>query len=389
METTSSKKRLLALDVMRGITIAGMIMVNNPGNGGAVFVPLEHAQWIGMTPTDLVFPFFMFIMGITTYLSMSKYHFEFTRKAGFKILKRTALIWLIGLAISWLFSFTRTWLLPENGALPFFQHFFVSCNTLDHLRILGVMPRLAICYGLSAIIALTLKHKYIPWFIAALFIGYFIILLTGNGFAYDHTNILYRLDYAILGPHHIYSYDKLDPEGILSTIPALGHVLIGFCVGKLLMSVKDLNDKIERLFLVGVILTFSGLLFSYGCPLSKKIWTPTFALTTCGLASSTLAIMVWCIDKKGYVGKITRFFEAFGVNPLFLYVLADILVIPLCMIPFNFGGKSTSLQGVSYDYLLQPLFGDKGGSLAYALVFVLINWCIGYVLYKKKIYIKL
>jgi predicted acyltransferase len=380
METKVKSKRLLALDVMRGITIAGMIMVNNPG-GDQVFTPLEHAEWIGLTPTDLVFPFFMFIMGITTYLSLNKYHFEFTRAAGWKILKRAALIWLIGLAVSWILMVTRSFCSPDfQGA--FLDHF----NQFDHLRILGVLPRLGICYGLAAVIALTVRHKYIPWLIAVLFVAYFIILLVGNGFVDAKDSILYKVDFAVLGANHMYKWAIVDPEGILSTIPSVGHVLIGFCVGKLIMQVTDLNDKIERLFLVGVLLTFAGLLLSYGCPLSKKLWTPTFSMTTCGLASSTLAILIWCIDKKGYVGKTTRFFEAFGVNPLFLYVLSDILLIPVSIIPF-IGGQT--LQTFSCNALWIPLFGGKGGSLAFALVYVALNWCFGYILYKKKIYIKL
>ena len=245
LSTTTSKKRLLALDVMRGITISGMILVNNPG--GESYAPLEHAQWLGLTPTDLVFPFFMFIMGISTYISLRKYNFEFTAKAGLKILKRTALIWLVGLAIACLFMFVRNWMAPEQAGLPFFERLSASCDILGHLRILGVLPRLAICYGLSSLIALTVRHKYIPWLIAVLFIRYFIILLCGNGFAEDHSNILYRVDVAILGENHLYSHDIIDPEGILGTIASLGHVLIGFCVGRIMMQVKDLNDKISKL----------------------------------------------------------------------------------------------------------------------------------------------
>jgi predicted acyltransferase len=388
METTNSKKRLLALDVMRGITIAGMILVNDPG-GPETFTPLEHASWIGLTPTDLVFPFFMFIMGVTTYLSLKKYNFEFSKESGFKILKRAFLIWFVGLAIWWLLQFVVVWQTPDAASLPFFERFAKSCCTFDRMRILGVLPRLGICYGLSGIIALSVNHKYIPWLIVVLFVGYFIILLTGNGFAHDSTNILDKIDVAIMGRSHTYKWDTPDPEGMLSTIPSLGHVLIGFCVGKVVMELKDINEKIERLFLVGILLTFGGLLLSYGCPLSKKLWTPTFSLTTCGLASSTLAILIWCIDKKGYVNKLTRFFQVFGVNPLALYVLADILVIPICLIKIPSGKTFTNLQGLSYNYLWQPLFGMKGGSLAFALAFVLICWCVGYILYKKKIYIKL
>lgn len=386
METITSKKRLLALDVMRGITIAGMILVNNPG--GTPYKPLEHADWIGLTPTDLVFPFFMFIMGITTYLSLSKTDFTFSGKTGWKILKRASLIWIVGLVIAWLFMFKATWEAEQNATLSFLQHFLVSCNTLDHIRLLGVLPRLGICYGLTAIIAITVNHKFLPWFIAVLFVGYFIILALGNGFVHGSENILYKVDDLIMGKAHMYTHDTPDPEGILSTIPALGHVLIGFCVGEVMMKFKNINDKIERLFLLGALLTFSGLLLSYACPISKKLWTPTFALTTCGLASTLLAILIWCIDKNKYVNTLTRFFESFGVNPLFLYVLSEILVVPISL-HLHINNSITDIRGLSHDMIWQPLFGENGGSLAYSIVYILINWSIGYILYKKKIYIKL
>lgn len=368
----SSGKRLLALDVLRGITIAGMIMVNNPGSWGYVYAPLQHAPWIGLTPTDLVFPFFMFIMGISTYISLRKYNFEFSRSAALKILKRTVVIFAIGLGISWFSLLCRT-----GDVFPF-----------DHIRILGVMQRLALCYGATAIIALIMKHKYIPYLIAFLLIGYFIVLITGNGFEYNTTNILSIVDRAVLGEAHMYKDNGIDPEGVLSTIPSIAHVLIGFCVGKLLMEVKDINEKIERLFLVGTILTFAGFLLSYGCPISKKIWSPTFVLVTCGLASSFLALLVWIIDVKGYT-KWSRFFESFGVNPLFIYVMGAALSILLGSITFTYGGETISLHGYIYNVLLRPWLGDYPGSLVFALLFVTLNWCIGYVLYKKKIYIKI
>lgn len=372
MKAELTKKRLLALDVLRGITIAGMIMVNNPGSWGYVYAPLQHAPWIGLTPTDLVFPFFMFIMGISTYISLRKYNFEFSRSAALKILKRTVVIFAIGLGISWFSLLCRT-----GEVFPF-----------DHIRILGVMQRLALCYGATAIIALVMKHKYIPYLIAFLLIGYFIILITGNGFEYNSTNILSIVDRAVLGEAHMYKDNGIDPEGVLSTIPSIAHVLIGFCVGKLLMEVKDINEKIERLFLVGTILTFAGFLLSYGCPISKKIWSPTFVLVTCGLASSFLALLVWIIDVKGYT-KWSRFFESFGVNPLFIYVMGAVLSILLGSITFTYSGETISLHGYIYNVLLRPWLCDYPGSLAFALLFVTLNWCIGYVLYKKKIYIKI
>ena len=368
----TANKRLLALDVMRGITIAGMIMVNNPGTWEYVYPPLRHAQWNGLTPTDLIFPFFMFIMGISTFISLRKYNFTFSTPAAWKIVKRTAIIFLIGIAIHWFAS-----LCYEHDPFPF-----------DHIRIMGVMQRLALSYGATALIALLIKHKYIPYLIVILLVGYFIILVTGNGFEYNETNIISIADRTILGDAHMYQDHHIDPEGLLSTLPSIAHVLIGFCVGKLLMEVKDVHEKLERLFIIGTILTFAGFLLSYGCPINKKIWSPTFVLVTCGLGASFLALLVWIIDIKG-VKKWSHFFESFGVNPLFIYVMADILAILIGIIPVTYQGEATNLQYAIYATVLQPVFGDNGGSLAFALLFVLLNWAIGYILYKKKIYIKI
>lgn len=368
----TSNKRLLALDVMRGITIAGMILVNNPGTWGYVYSPLKHAQWNGLTPTDLIFPFFMFIMGISTFISLRKYDFTFSTSAAWKIIKRTIVIFFIGFAINW-FALA----LYTHNPFPFAE-----------IRILGVMQRLALSYGAVALIALLIKHKYIPYLIVVLLVSYFIILLNGNGFISDETNILSIFDRAILGDAHMYQGHHVDPEGLLSTLPSIAHVLIGFCVGKLLMEVKDVHQKLERLFLIGTILTFSGFLLSYGCPINKNIWSPTFVLVTCGLGASFLALLVWIIDIKGYY-KWSHFFESFGVNPLFIYVLADVVAILLDVTPITYQGEMTSIQQVIYVAALQPAFGNEGGSLAYALLFVLFNWAVGYILYKKKIYIKI
>ena len=387
MNKTTSK-RLLALDILRGITIAGMILVNTPGSWSYVYAPLRHAQWNGLTPTDLVFPFIMFIMGISTYISLRKYNFEFSRSAALKILKRTTVIFAIGLALAWFSMFCRTWCSLSAEEIPFFSRLGQSVWTFDHIRILGVMQRLALCYGATAIVALTLKHKYIPYLIVTLLAGYFILLVTGNGFEYNSTNILSVVDRAVLGEAHMYNDNGIDPEGLLSTIPAIAHVLIGFCVGKLLMEVKDINEKLERLFLIGTILTFLGFLLSYGCPINKKIWSPTFAIVTCGLGSSFLALLIWIIDVKGYKSWC-RFFESFGVNPLFIYVMAGILASLSDNIRVPFEGALTNLHSYVYKGILQPLLGDYPGSLAFALLFIAINWSIGYVLYKKKIYIKI
>ncbi|MCL1932465.1 MAG: heparan-alpha-glucosaminide N-acetyltransferase domain-containing protein [Candidatus Azobacteroides sp.] len=381
-------QRLLALDVLRGITIAGMIMVNDPGSWDSVYAPLKHASWHGLTPTDLVFPFFMFIMGISTYISLKKYRFEYSRSALWKIVKRTCVIFAIGLGIAWFSLFCSAWSLPENANLSFWSHLGQSVWTFDHIRILGVLQRLALSYGFAGIIVLLVKHKYIPYLIGTLLVGYLLILIFGNGYERNETNILSVVDRAVLGLNHMYKDKGIDPEGILSTIPSIAHVLIGFCCGKWLMSESDIREKMLRLFLLGTILTFSGFLLNYGCPINKKIWSPTFVLVTCGLGSSFLALLIWIIDVNGYK-KWSRFFEAFGVNPLFMYVVAEILSILLSYIRFTYKDAEISLQEFAYNVLLQPIFGDYFGSLVFAVLFVSLIWVSGYFLYKKKIYIKI
>ena len=382
-------QRLLALDILRGITIAGMITVNNPGSWSYVYAPLGHAEWNGLTPTDLVFPFFMFIMGISTYISLRKYQFTYSAGAAWKIVRRTAVIFAIGLAIAWFGLSCRTWHALADEGLPFATRLFRATTNFGHLRILGVMPRLALCYGAAALIALTVPHRRIPHLIAALLVGYALLLFLGRGFAYDETNILSVVDRAVLGSDHMYKDNGIEPEGLLSTVPAVAHVLIGFYCGALLLGAPDVRDKMLRLFLLGTAMALSGWLLSYGCPINKKVWSPTFVLTTCGMASSLLALLVWIIDVRGH-RRWCRFFESFGVNPLFMYVLAAIFSILLGNIRVSHsGGETVSLGGWLYGDVLCPLLGDYPGSLAYALLLVSACWCIGYTLYKRNIYIKI
>lgn len=384
----SANKRLLALDVLRGITVAGMIMVNNPGSWGSIYAPLSHAEWNGLSPTDLVFPFFMFIMGISTFMSLRKYDFTFTKEAGLKILKRTIVIFAIGLAIAWFGLALRTWNGLASESLGFGERLFKSIFVFENLRILGVMPRLALTYGATAIIALLVKHRYFPILIVGLLVSYTAILLLGNGYAYDETNILSIVDRAVLGVNHMYRDNGIEPEGLLSTIPAIAHVMLGFYIGKLFVAAKTIQDKIEMLFIWGAFLTFAGLLLAYGLPINKKIWSPTFVMVTCGLASTLLALLVWIIDVKDRKRWAT-FFISFGVNPLFIYVFGAFLSICFGSILFPYQGGNISIHGYTYGVLLKPIFGNYLGSLIYALLFVSINWIVGYQLFKRKIYIKI
>ena len=383
------KKRLLSLDILRGITVAGMLLVNNPGSWSHIYAPLEHAEWNGFTPTDLVFPFFMFIMGISTFLSLRKYDFRLDSRSLRKVLVRAVVIYLIGAFVGWFSRFTYYWTHP-SPEMSFSENLWESVCVFGSMRILGVLARLAICYFFASLIALTVRHRHIPWIIAGLLVGYWVLLALGNGFEYGEGNILAKVDQAVLGLDHIYNDNGLDPEGVLSTIPAVAHVLLGFCVGRVMCwgslseeGSPSLNDKIISLSVMGISLTFAGLLLSYGCPINKKVWSPTFVLTTCGLASLSLALLIWIIDVKGH-SKWCRFFETYGVNALLMYTVGSIVAVLLSRI--HFGGKN--IVGLLYG-LFEPVFGPKGGSLVYALLFVGLIWLLGYPLYKRKIYIKI
>lgn len=362
--TANTPKRLLALDILRGITIAGMILVNNPGSWGYVYTPLKHAAFNGLTPTDLVFPFFMFIMGISTYISLRKYEFSYSHTTLQKIVKRTIVIFCIGLCLN---------LFAKSA----FSHHL----NFENWRYMGVMQRLAISYGITALIAITVKHKYFPAIIITTLTAYFILLAMGDGFILSETNIIARFDAWALGPSHMYhdSGIAFDPEGLLSTIPAICHVMVGFYCGKLFFSAKDNNEKIQRLFIIGTLLTFIGFLLSYGCPINKKIWSPTFIITTCGLASSFLALLIWIIDIKGYQ-KWCIFFRSFGVNPLFIYVFAETIGVILGV---------TGCSNFIYERVLVPILGNYPASLVYSLLYILFCWSIAHILYKKGIYIKI
>lgn len=390
-DTRQRPKRLLALDILRGITIAGMILVNNPGSWGHIYGPLEHAPWNGLTPTDLVFPFFMFIMGVSTYMSLRKYDFRLSGAAAWKILRRTVVIFLIGIGIAW-FGLTLRRIAGGKSVVEAMINF-------DHIRMLGVMPRLALCYGAGSLLALSMSRKALAWCVASLLAVYAAVLLLGNGLVFSADNVIAIVDRAVLGTDHMYSDTidgitlKFDPEGLLSTIPSIAHMLIGFLCGSLIMQTADNRERILRLFIVGTILSFAGFLLDYGMPINKKIWSPTFVLTTCGLASSFLALLIWIIDIRGH-RRWCRFFEAFGVNPLFMYCLGAVLSILMGFIRVPYAAAEAgviSLKGWLYKAVCMPVAaGDATlASFIFAVAFVLLNWCVGFILYKKKIYIKI
>lgn len=379
--------RLLSLDILRGITVAGMILVNN--GWGVSFEMLGHAEWNGMTPCDLVFPFFLFIMGISCYLSLVKSEFKPTPKVIRRIIKRTVLLFAIGLFINWF----------DNAIEGDFLCF-------GHLRIWAVMQRIALCYGIVSLFALFCNHKYTIPVVVGLLIIYTAILVLGNGYAQDASvNVLAQVDLNLFGYDHLYHKSPVDPEGLLGTISSVAHVLLGFYCGKLIRQKDTVSDKVIALFVVGTILVIGGYLLSYGLPLNKRIWSPSYVMVTCGLASLLQAFLMYVIDLAGVRSQesvvsrnvqqsssqqqsnllspdscLLTPFHVFGVNALALYVSSELLAILLG----NLGVSEVVYNAI--HTVIPPL---KWASLAYALYFVALNFLIGYVLYRKKIYIKL
>ena len=246
---------------------------------------------------------------------------------------------------------------------------------------MGVLQRLGICYGIVALLAVTVRHRLFPTIIAVLLVGYYLLQLFGNGFEKCAGNIVSMVDYAVLGKSHMYlgGAQFVDPEGVLSTIPAIAQVMIGFLCGKVIVGEKEIRSQIVKLAVWGTSMFVIGYLWSYAAPLNKRLWSPSFVLVTCGITSLIFATLIYIIDDS----KRTRWsfpFLVVGVNPLSIYIFSEIA-----------GGLFRKLQWttISFEGIWQPLFGNYGGSLAYALAFLMFNWLIAFFLYKKHIYIKL
>ena len=358
--------RLKSLDVMRGLTVALMILVNNGGEHNYSF--LEHSKWNGLTPCDLVFPFFLFMMGMSTFLSLKKTEFKPSAAIYRKIAKRIVLLFLIGLGINW-FD-----MICNGGGLDF-----------AHLRIWAVLQRIALCYGVVAMLAITLNHRYFIHTIIGLIVIYMGILVFGNGYAYDASiNILAQVDRSIFGIDHLYHRSPVDPEGLLSTIPAIAHTMIGFlCCKYISIAGQTVESKIKVLKVAGLVMVALGFGLSLiGFGINKRIWSPSYVFVTCGFASWILGILLQLIDNKpsSKDNILTKGLLAFGMNPLFLYVMSEALAILFG----SFDIKAEIFIGI------QSVISDEYvASLTYALFFVAIHAAMGIWMYHRKIFIKL
>ncbi|MDD3406426.1 MAG: DUF1624 domain-containing protein [Sphingobacteriia bacterium] len=388
-QPTSS--RLLSLDVLRGITIAGMITVNNPGSWSHIYAPLKHAAWNGLTPTDLVFPFFMFIMGVSMYLSYKKFDFKFSKQTFFKLLRRSVLLFLIGLGLNYFGLICRGFASLREADMGFGDKLLqVFIYNLEKLRILGVLQRLALVSFFGSLTILLVRPKRIPWLIGGILIVYWVLMVASNSLELTTANWIAVVDNAILGASHMYKMGGIafDPEGLLSTFPCIAHVLLGVTAGRIIDSDKDNSIRIQRLFIFGTIILFIGYLIDYSFPINKSLWSSSYVLVTCGLASLLLSLLIWIIDINGK-RKWCVFFESFGINPMAIFVLAGIISNLLGNIGFTYAGTYMSIKGFIYNVCLVPPFGEIFGSLVFAILFIVLCWSIAHILYKKKIYIKI
>jgi len=362
------QNRLLALDIFRGMTIAFMILVNTPGTWSYVYAPLRHAEWNGCTPTDLVFPFFVFIVGCSMSYSFNKY--QSTERADWirKILRRTALIFLIGLALNW---------------FPFYN------KHISDLRIFGVLQRIALAYGGAALLIVFLNKRILKLTAVVILILYWIILLLfgGENPLGLENNMVRAIDLALIGKNHMYGGFGIafDPEGLLGALPAIVTVLLGYFAGKEIQSHTQVSSAIPRIVFFGFVLIAIGTGWHLvGFPINKPLWSSSYVLFAGGIAMAALGLLLWIIDVKKWTNWSFPF-RAFGLNPLLSYVLSGLFVKIALLVKVD----GVPLYNWIYTQVFQSVLGDYNGSLAFAISFVMFIWCFAYLLYRNNTLIKI
>ncbi len=359
-------KRFVSLDVLRGLTVLGMILVNTQGEGEK-YSFLCHCAWDGCRLADLVYPFFLFIVGAAIYFVFSKTGFEVNGKVVKKILKRGALIFVIGFLLN---------IFPFNGDPAYW-------------RILGVMQRIAIVYVAASFSVLWLKSlKRIGLLIAAILLGYWALLAV-PGYTLED-NVVLSVDRFLFGEQHLWTGYGIyfDPEGLVSSVPAIANALLGFVASALLLKDHRHNGLPWRTGAMGLVLIAAGLLWNVAFPFNKPLWTSSFVLYTCGWAVVLWVAAFVLIDYKGWKGW-TGFFQVFGTNALFAYILSELLLILNYMLPFSIGGESYCVSTLLDKYVFGVLTDTPMRAMLWGVLMVLACWLATYPLYKRRIFIKL
>jgi predicted acyltransferase len=366
MPVLQFKKRLLSLDVFRGITIAAMILVNDPGDWSHIYPALEHSKWNGCTPTDLIFPFFLFIVGVSIVYAMQRKaanpenHGRILASA----FRRGLLLIIISLAIQ---------LILHPG--------------FDHLRFPGVLQRIGVVFFICTILYLKASERTRDVLFALLLIGYYVLMVfapvpdTGVASLQPETNMGAWLDRIVFSTNHLWAESHTwDPEGLLGTLPAIATGLFGIRVGTWLKREdREDGEKVSWLFTWGVLAVIAGLFWGFFFPINKALWTSSFVLYTGGWATIALAACYWLIDVQGYK-KYTSFFIPFGINAITAYVLSDF--IPHYINKIKIGGASV------YQVVFEPYFSPFNASLVSAVMMTLLIWVFMRILYLMKIIIK-
>jgi len=389
------KERFYSLDVFRGATVALMILVNNPGSWSHIYYPLEHAPWHGATPTDLVFPFFLFAVGNALAFVMPRLEAAGEGVFWRKIIKRTLLIFFIGLFLNW-FPFIK-W---DHDNIVFKPWQYIDANgKAQGVRILGVLQRIALSYFFASVIIHFFKIRGAFIAAAVILLGYWFLCVAAN--PADPFSLQgwfgTAVDRKILGDAHMYKGEGVvfDPEGLMSLFAAIVQVIFGYFAGDYILKKGKTHEMVNGLFVAGCVLIFAGFCWDMVFPINKKIWTSSYTIYTTGLALLTLSVLIYIIEFKNWRGWWSRFFDVFGKNPLFIFVLSGMLPRLLALIRIPNGtspeGKPlyTSPLPWFYDHICKPVSSNlNNGSLLYAICMILFMWLIVWWMDKKKIYVK-
>ena len=391
-EKATTSSRLISLDVFRGLTIALMILVNNPGSWAHIHPPLRHAAWHGCTPTDLVFPFFLFIVGVAMALSFAHRRDQGADRGSLvrKVVTRSLLIFFCGLFLNG-FPFG----LPLNAAAASELSMESVTDVFANLRIMGVLQRIALCYLAAGLIVVLIQRTRIRILAGLLCLVLYEILMRvplvsgwGAGSFAVSDNLVRWLDLRLLGEAHLWRGAGMpfDPEGILSTLPAVATTLAGFFTGELLRGANgSIGTRIPRLLAWGAVVAGFGLALSLFEPLNKQLWSSSYMFLTSGLAMLCLAGAIWAIDIRGW-RSWAKPAIVFGSNPLVVFVGSGILARTLGLLHV---GDGISVQRWLYTRVFQPVAGDVNGSLLHAIVHILLWLGILWWLYRRRIFVKI
>jgi predicted acyltransferase len=397
------RERLVSLDVFRGLTIAGMLLVNNPGTWDSIYPPLEHATWNGWTPTDLIFPFFLFIAGVTTHLSLTARRARGDDEGAIRrqIIRRGLLIFLLGFLVNGFPFFT--W-----GDIPGIAHPTFLQRVIDrpfHWRIMGVLQRIGLAYMVAALLSQgkTVKRQVVTivvllygyWFAMTLLpvpgsspMGQLVLGDPSRTMAAWWDRLLLDWSRFGLGNHTWVNSVTWDPEGIFSTIPAIGTAMLGNLLGQWIATKRPLAERLNGMFAAGALGMMAGLMWNWSFPINKSLWTSSYVVFTAGMAAVAIATIMWIVDVH-QMKRWTKPAVIYGMNPMVAFVGSGVMArLIYSIFKVNYDGKPIALETAIYRSAFASWLDPVNASLAFACTFVLFWFGILYILYRKKIFFK-